>query len=1116
MFLSKPNSQKGEVAVVGSLSAAVSKAVGIFGAAVKPRLASKVGEPEDQIRGPLEVLLTTIAAEIGVEFTPVGEASLADLKVRPDYAAKVNGAVSGYIEVKRPGKGADTSRWTPKSHDGRQWEKLKSLPNVLYTDGECWGLYHSGERFLDVVRLSGDITTAGSKLTTSDDGLARLLTRFLNWKPIAPRRVGQLVRAVAPLTRLLRDEVVDTLKEEGAAGAGPFTRLAEDWRHLLFPEADDFRFADGYAQSVAFALLLARTAKIDFEGKSVAAIALELGKSHSLLGKALSILTDESIGALTVTLDTLVRVISAVDFERFAEHAADPYLALYEHFLAEYDPELRRHTGSYYTPAEVVSAMTRLTDDVLRTRLNRSQGLATEGVTIIDPAMGTGAFVLDVLETVARTVRDEQGLGAVPARLRESASRVAGIEIQTGPYAVAELRVAEALSRHGATVSGDELRLYVADTLDDPFAVETQLAATLEPIALSRRRANTMKAEEPVLVVIGNPPYRQDAAGLGGFVEDGAPNSEWVEPLLADFKEPGTGRFQKDLANLYVYFWRWATWKVFDAHPKNTDGVICFITTSGYLKGQGFAGMRRYMREHASEGWVIDCTPEGHQPDVATRIFGGVQQPIAIGIFVRRTDKDPTKPAPVKYISVHGKQAAKFDALESLGLDDDGWEQCPDEWTAPFLPGGSAEWDSFPALEDLIPWHQTGLAANRTWVFAPSSTTLHERWKQLVGASGDEQRRLFRETDASAVDREKPGLKGFPHLLRPIAKESGPCLEPVAVAYRSFDLQYVIPDDRLMHRPRPDLWRVRGDHQIYLTMQHAQSLTPGGPAATFAAETPEMDHFNGRGGKVLPLYAGPDMSAPNLSPGLLSVLSATLGSGVTPEDVFAYVAAVTAHPAFIERFAEDFRTPGVRIPLTADAAIWKEAVALGHSILWLHTRGQRAVDPAASRPSAPPRVDDPSRKPLVLSAIPDTPDRFPDELIYDPDTETLAVGEGRIGPVSHAVAAYEVSGMNVLRKWFGYRRKTRPHTRGAQSLLDDVRPTEWPSGYTTDLLDLLHVLTRVTDLESAQADLLDRLMAAPLVTVSKLTGAGVLPVPQSAKNPLKKASQSTNPTLPLT
>lgn len=1096
-------------AAPSELVAAVSVAVSEFGAAVKPRLAVPVGEPEDQMRGPLENLLAAVADAAGVKFTMMGEASLSDLKVRPDYACQVDGAISGYVEVKAPGKGADPTRFKANTHDGKQWAKLAALPNVIYTDGESWGLYRTGERVGDVVYLDGDIRSAGAKLHDPGDGLARLLYDFLHWQPIAPRNVSQLVATVAPLTRLLRDEVADTLTRE--KGDGPFTHLASDWRELLFPEATDAEFADEYAQAVTFALLLARSDGVDFTGRSIAAIAAVLGRHHSLMGKALGVLTDETIGALTVTLDTLVRVISVVDFTKFPTHETRAYATLYESFLETYDNELRKLSGSYYTPAPVVAAMAGLTDQVLRRRLGAKDGFASPQVTVLDPATGTGQYPVEVLELIAAVIQHQEGPGAVPARLSQAAERVIGIEKQAGPYAVAEMRVAELLVRHGTKTPDGGLRLYVADSLDDPFAEVSHLAATLEPIARSRRLANEVKASTPVMVVIGNPPYRERAKGHGGFIENGSPNTEWAAPLLDAFREPGNGRAEYTLSNLYVYFWRLATWKVFDASTDN-DGVVCFITTSGYLKGPGFAGMRRYLRERCEEGWVIDCTPEGHQPDVATRIFPGVQQPIAIGIFTRKPDTSRLTPARIRYRAIHGRQADKFDQLKRTDIDDGDWEDCPLDWTAPFLPAGDDTWGDAPALQDLMPWSLPGVKPNRTWVYAPLPGTLVERWNALISAPAADKSRLFCETRDANLSKRKSGLAGFPHADQPMADEAGPCLPPVAVAYRAFDIQSVIPDDRVLATPRPDLWRVRGDHQVFLTAQEDQVIKAG-PASVAAGAIPDTHYYAGRGGKVFPLYASNDTSLPNIAPGLLDYLTERLGVAVSPEDLLAYITAVTAHPGFTERFAEDLRIPGVRVPLTADVGLWQEAVPLGQRLLWLHTRGDRYIDAGAGRPAEAPRMDG-DRRPLVQHAI--TPDPTPDEMEYDADTRELRIGDGVVAPVDPRVVAYEVSGMNVLRKWFGYRRATRPQARGDQSPLDDVRPTTWPSEYTTDLLNLLNVLTLLVEVEPTQADLLDRVMSSPRVAVADLTDAGVLPVPESARTLPKKSKEDPAEQLTLT
>lgn len=486
---------------------AVAGAVSVFGAAVKPKLAGP-GQPEDQMRGPLETLLITVAKDLGLTLNPVGESSLADLKVRADYAIEVDGALVGYVEVKAPGKGADPLAWGAKTHDRKQWEKIKALPNVLYTDGNDWALYGRGARLGDVVRLKGNVRTAGAALTVDGPGLAGVLDGFLRWAPLAPRSLHQLVNSVAGLCRLLREEVAEALEQEKKQAGGPFTSLASDWRELLFPDADDKQFADGYAQTVTFALLLARVERIDFTGQPVSEIARQLGKGHSLMGKALSVLTGDSLGVLTRTIDTLLRVVGAVDWERFEPEPEldlapkiakrksrrnDPYLHLYERFLEVYDPELRKQTGSYYTPVQVVDSMIGMVDGLLKDRLGQPLGFASDQIVVVDPAMGTGTYLLNIIEHAAEAITEEEGDGAVPARLRRMAQRVIGFEKQAGPYAVAEMRGYEALRRHKAEVPADGLRLYVADTLDNPNAEEAHIFAGHEPIARSRRAANKVK-----------------------------------------------------------------------------------------------------------------------------------------------------------------------------------------------------------------------------------------------------------------------------------------------------------------------------------------------------------------------------------------------------------------------------------------------------------------------------------------------------------------------------------------------------------------------------------------------------------------------------------------------
>ncbi|MFB9835379.1 type ISP restriction/modification enzyme [Actinoallomurus acaciae] len=1011
----------------------------------------------------------------------------------------------GYVELKGPRRRIPPD-WSPSSHERKQWEQLRLLPNVLYSNGNDWALFRNGELVGSVARLVGDIRRADAKLAPADGVFEQVISEFLLWTPPVPRNVHQLVRAIANLCRLLREEVCDTLRRErtGDLPEDIFTGLAQDWRTLLFPGLSDQEFADGYAQTVTFALLLARVDGITFEHQPLAEIAKQLGKKHSLMGKALSVLTEKTFEGRSVVISTLLRVIGAVDWDIVSQGRPDTALHLYEPFLQQYDPELRRQSGWYYTPNEAVSFMVSFVEEILRKRLGKSWGLATAGVEIIDPAVGTGTYLLNILESVARTIEDEEGPAAVPAQLRALFSRMTGFEKQTGPIAVAELRLHQALKAYSTEIPESELELLVTDTLDSPYEELPYIPRALEPIARSRRRAGEIKRLRQVLVIMGNPPYGERAGGRGGWVEKGGPGQT---PVLDAFRAPGNGRYEYVLSNLYVYFWRWATWKVFDAHPDAPSGIVAFISPSSFTTGRGHAGMREYLRRTADECWVIDLSPERHQPDVITRVFPGVQHRLCITIVVRSGAGDRDQPAPVRYMAVEGRRSEKFAKLKELHLENSAWMDCPTDWQAPFLPSTSPEWQSYPYLGDLVPWSHSGLKPNRNWVHSPDSNTLRRRWMRLLRADPDEKPVLMKETRDRDLSRVPAPLPGTARHAKALKAETSPlpCIERVAL--RSFDRQYLIYDARVIDFVRPPLWYVRGSHQIYATEQHAHAIDAG-PGIVFSALVPSVHHYNGRGGRVLPLYRDAAGRVPNLAPGLLDLLSCKLHQEVSAKDIFAYIAAVTAHPAYTERFAEQLRTPGVRVPLTADPQLWGEAMSIGHRVIRFHTYGERPHNAGEGYPHQVPRLPA-SLRPKVVRAIPDTPQAMPGNIAYDKDTETLLVGDGQIRPVPPRVWEYEISGMKVVRKWFDYRKK---HPGGKHtSPLDDITPERWPAQFTTELLELLNMLGLCVGLETEQARLLDQISTGPLITTTDLEHAGVLPVPQRLRKPPQVPVESALP-----
>ncbi|MFF8355894.1 type ISP restriction/modification enzyme [Streptomyces chartreusis] len=356
--------------------------------------------------------------------------------------------------------------------------------------------------------------------------------------------------------------------------------------------------------------------------------------------------------------------------------------------------------------------------------------------------------------------------------------------------------------------------------------------------------------------------------------------------------------------------------------------------------------------------------------------------------------------------------------------------------------------DDAPPLADLMPWSVAPPRLGRGWPAGPDPATLKARWDAFVKAEGPDREALLEPTRSrtlhSAVGRLPGGSAGTEKLVR----ASGPCPEPVRVLHAPFDEQWLIPDQRLIDAARPELWRVIDEHQV------------------FVLETPESGLLATsvlpliRPGRVRPLFRRPGGTEPNLAPGLVEHLRDRLGGPVEPLDLLAWTLAAVR--------------PDLTVPLTADAELWARGVESGRRALWLMRRnGDRPKLPGGRRPYV--RAPLPSR-PLTLD--------------YDRDEEALLLDEGRISPVPPQAWDYEVAGVKVLEQWFTTRTADpEPGTLAA------IRPPTWPQAWTSELLELITVLTLLAELRPLDEEL------TSAITATDLRKAGVLPVPETARRP---------------
>jgi len=384
------------------------------------------GHPEAQLKSPIEQLFAAYSRSIGRKIVLKDESSVERLGT-PDYAVECNDLLVGFIELKDPEKGANPERY--KGHDAEQWGRFKAIPNILYTSGNEWSLYRNGVLAEMRVKCPGDVRTdsrdAVNEETAKD--LFTLFAAFTSWTPIVPHKPKELASFLAPLCRLLRDDVLEALQDPHS----PMHSLKDEIKRLLFPDADDFRFADAYAQTVVFALLLAHLEDADVLDLRNAYEVLE--KHHSLLSRSLEFLTDkEARKEISTSLSLIQRVIHETPREALTATAetSDPWLFFYEDFLAAYDPKLRKESGVYYTPLEVVQCQVRLIDEILRKQLGKEMGFVEAGVATLDPAAGTGTYLLAIIDHALKRVEKEEGKGAVKGGARSliTASIFAGAD----------------------------------------------------------------------------------------------------------------------------------------------------------------------------------------------------------------------------------------------------------------------------------------------------------------------------------------------------------------------------------------------------------------------------------------------------------------------------------------------------------------------------------------------------------------------------------------------------------------------------------------------------------------------------------------------------------------
>ena len=629
------------------------------------------------------------------------------------------------------------------------------------------------------------------------------------------------------------------------------------------------------------------------------------------------------VEVLDWTAAALDRVDHEAFFARFDEGEAVPYF--YEPFLEAFDPDLRKQLGVWYTPSEVVRYMVARVDRALKDDLGIPEGLAAENVYVLDPCCGTGAYLAEVLRRIAANL-EGRGMGAlVGARVKQAATeRVFGFEIMPAPFVVAHLQVGLTMQDLDAPLKDDGAErpgVFLTNALTgwEPHTIKPLPFPELEE---ERDRAERVKQDTPILVILGNPPYN----GFAGMAVDEERELSDAYRTTKKVRRPeGQG-----LNDLYVRFFRMAERRIAE---KTGRGVVCFISNYSWLDGLSFTGMReRYLEAFDAvridnlhgDRIVSEYAPDGRTSETVFALQG--QSPgIKVGASIALLSRSGTGASGrgrILYRDFHQARAAerRQAMLESLDAPDmdSGYARLEPALRLglPFKPMAvSEDWFDWPALPDLFPVSFPGVQTSRDGFLVDTDLDL---LKARIGDYFDPTIR-HEEVAQRYPSAMKDTVRFDARAVRDVLLSRGGPNEDgfVRHAYRPFDNRWLYweADGGLLDRPRADYRpHVFKDNLWLCNAQHVRKGADE-PQAYFTRHTGAR-HLIERGANWFPAWLRDDSQGmgrhPNLSGAAQRYLD-RLGLGV--EDLFHHVLATLHDPAYREANAGALRVEWPRIPL---------------------------------------------------------------------------------------------------------------------------------------------------------------------------------------------------------
>ncbi|ACU07479.1 adenine specific DNA methyltransferase [Flavobacteriaceae bacterium 3519-10] len=942
---------------------------------------------EHSYRGDLQNLLSTLLPEILVTNEPARIECGA-----PDYVLTrgTNHIPVGYIEAKDIGVKLDSKVLN------EQFDRYRlGLSNLIITDYLTFEFYRDGEKYKTVI-IAGNIEGKIVSRPENFPEFESLIKNFVQTVSQTIKNPQRLAEMLAGKARLMADIIEKSLNaDDEHESSSELKNQMTTFKNMLIHNIDNKAFSDIYAQTIAYGMFAARYNDPTLETFSRLEAANLIPKSNPFLRKLFQDIAGFDLDdRLVWIVEELVQIFLATDVEKImknfgkATKMEDPIIHFYETFLAQYDKNLRKVRGVWYTPQPIVNFIVRAVDDILKDEFNLQQGLADTSKTkikvdsqipdarsatgfrlvekevhrvqILDPATGTGTFLAETVKHIHSKFKGMEGMWSKYVK-NDLIPRLNGFELLMASYAMAHLKMDMLLKETGYKSDDEQrFRIFLTNSLEEAHPDSGTLFSSW--LSDESTQANKIKKETPVMVVMGNPPYSGESANKG----------KWIMDLMEDYKkEPGgkeklKERNPKWINDDYVKFIRFAQYFI----NKNGTGILAFINPHGFLDNPTFRGMRWNLLKEFDKIYTIDLhgnlkkkeiSPDG---SIDQNVFD-IMQGVSVNLFVKTGNKKENELGQVLHYDLFGKRDFKYQFLNENNISTIPFNLLQN--TAPnyFMVqkdfGVQKEYDHGFKINDLFFLNSLGLTTARDHFTIHNSKQAVEKVINEFLLLDDETARTKFRLGADVRDwqinfAKKDLNKNYP--------DQGSFEE---VAYRPFDTKwtYFTGNSKGFHCfPRSEVMNNLKFPNLGLSLiKRARSDSFNTPVIsnkiTDKGISSSLDNAY-----VFPLYLYNEISSqttteetpsrvPNLNMEIVKQIGEQLNlyfsperpdyskqteetNQFYPEDILDYIYAVLHSPKYRETYKEFLKIDFPRVPYPTDPKQFWKLVELGTQLRELH------------------------------------------------------------------------------------------------------------------------------------------------------------------------------------